>query len=67
MKLSKPYNVTLFIIVSVIILSADVYKCILNTVLKLFRILIVIFASETQNEMTFQQVQLWYTLTGWWW
>jgi len=55
---------TLFIIDLIIISSADICKCMLNAVLKLFEILIVIFASETQNEMTFQQVQL-YMLTWW--
>jgi len=64
MKLCKPHNMTLFIIDLIIISSADICKCMLNAVLKLFEILIVIFASETQNEMTFQQVQL-YMLTWW--
>lgn len=68
MKWFKPHNVTLFIIDSIIILSSDVYKCVLNAVFKLFRIPVVIFASETQNEVTFQHVQLWYMLTCWsWW
>ena len=55
-KWSKPHNVTVFIIDSIIISSADVYKCVLNAVLKLFQILVVVFASETQHEMTFQHV-----------
>jgi hypothetical protein len=56
MKLPKPNDVTLLIIDTIIISSTDVYKCVLNDISGLFQILVV-FASATQNEMTFQHVK----------